>query len=147
MTANSLESIEVIPSGKALGAEVKGLDLSQNVTPAIIARLKAIWGEHMCKLRLLTGEGTHVNEAEFRSYAKAEGYDEPQSRSLPANKFFDTHAHDRDLIVLITAGSFVVDYGDEHSVFAPGDMCHVTSGVDHTDTAGPQGASYLLAWR
>ncbi len=60
-----------------------------------------------------------MNEAEFRRYAKAEGYDEPEPRSLPANKFFDTHAHDRDLIVLITAGSFVVDYGGENSVVIP----------------------------
>lgn len=45
MTANSLETIEVIPSGKALGAEVRGLDLAQDVTPEIIDRLKAIWAE------------------------------------------------------------------------------------------------------
>jgi quercetin dioxygenase-like cupin family protein len=88
-----------------------------------------------------------MNESEFRSYAKSEGYDEPEVRSLPANKFFDTHAHDRDLIVLITAGSFTVDYGTQSSVFGPGDMCHVAPGVDHTDTAGAEGASYVLAWR
>lgn len=29
MTANSLEAIEVIPTGKALDAQVKGLDLAQ----------------------------------------------------------------------------------------------------------------------
>ena len=88
-----------------------------------------------------------MNEDEFRTHAKAEGYDEPEARSLPANKFFDTHAHDRDLLVLITAGSFIVDYGIDNSVHGPGDMCHVKSGVDHTDTAGPEGASYVLAWR
>jgi mannose-6-phosphate isomerase-like protein (cupin superfamily) len=88
-----------------------------------------------------------MDEAEFRCYAKAEGYDEAELRSLPANTFFDTHAHDRDLIVLITAGSFIVDYGVDHSVFSPGDVCHVASGVEHTDTTGPQGASYVLAWR
>jgi quercetin dioxygenase-like cupin family protein len=88
-----------------------------------------------------------MNEAEFRAYAKTEGYREPEARSLPADKFFDTHAHKDDLIVLITEGSFVVDYGAERSEFGPGDMCHVKSGVDHTDQAGPQGASYVLAWR
>ena len=88
-----------------------------------------------------------MTEAEFRAYAKAEEYREPEARSLPPNKFFDTHAHDDDLIVLITAGSFVVDYGEEKSTFGPGDMCHVAPGVDHTDTAGPEGASYILAWR
>ncbi len=88
-----------------------------------------------------------MNEVEFRAYAKAEGYREPEVRSQPANKFFDTHAHEEDLIVLITAGKFVVDYGDNKSVFGPGEMCHVVAGVDHTDAVGPDGASYVLAWR
>ena len=88
-----------------------------------------------------------MNETEFRAYAKAEGYREPEVRSLPADKFFDTHAHSEDLIVLITEGSFVVDYGNDRNEFGPGDMCYVAPGVDHTDKAGPQGASYVLAWR
>jgi taurine dioxygenase len=50
MTPNSLDAIEVIPSGKALGAEVKGLELAQDVTPEIIDRLKEIWAEHMVLL-------------------------------------------------------------------------------------------------
>lgn len=88
-----------------------------------------------------------MNEAEFRAYAEAEGYRKPELRSFPANKFVDTHAHEDDLIVLTTEGSFVVDYGNERSVFGPGDMCYVAPGVDHTDAAGPEGASYILAWR
>jgi taurine dioxygenase len=50
MTANALEAIDVIPSGKALGAEVQGLDLAQEMTPEMIAQLKAIWAEHMVLL-------------------------------------------------------------------------------------------------
>ena len=50
MTANSLETIEVIPTGRALGAEVKGLDLAQDVSAEIIDRLKAIWAQHMVLL-------------------------------------------------------------------------------------------------
>ncbi len=88
-----------------------------------------------------------MNEDEFRCHAKAEGYREPEARSLPANKFFDTHAHGEDLIVLITKGTFTVAYGEEKTVFGPGDMCQVASGVDHTDAIGPEGAKYILAWR
>ena len=88
-----------------------------------------------------------MNEAEFRAFAAAEGYDAPDARTQPANKFFDTHAHEKDLIVLITAGEFAVDYGDDKTIFGPGDMCQVKAGVDHTDAVGPDGASYILAWR
>ncbi len=88
-----------------------------------------------------------MNETEFRAYAAAEGYDEPEARSQPAGKFFDSHTHERDLIVLIQEGTFTVDYGDRKDEFGPGDMCYVAPKVDHTDQAGPEGASYLLAWR
>jgi quercetin dioxygenase-like cupin family protein len=88
-----------------------------------------------------------MNEAEFRTYAAAEKYDAPEVRTQPPGKFFDTHAHERDLIVLITEGQFTVAYPDHTDVFGPGDMCYVAPGVEHTDEAGPDGASYVLAWR
>ena len=71
-----------------------------------------------------------------------------QKRAIhPPHKFFDTHAHKDDLIVLVREGSLTVDYGDRLDVFGPGDMCQVAPGVDHTDKAGPEGASFVLAWR
>jgi mannose-6-phosphate isomerase-like protein (cupin superfamily) len=88
-----------------------------------------------------------MNDAEFIAYAKTEGYDTPEPRIHPPGKFFDTHAHERDLIVLIQEGTFAVDYGDRKDEFGPGDMCYVAPGVDHTDKAGPDGATFLLAWR
>jgi quercetin dioxygenase-like cupin family protein len=88
-----------------------------------------------------------MTESEFSAHAKTEGYREPESRSLPTDKFVDTHAHQEDLLVLITAGSFVVGYGDDRHEFGVGDMCHVAPGIEHADQAGPQGASYVLAWR
>jgi taurine dioxygenase len=50
MRANTVDAIEVIPSGKALGAEVRGIDLTQDVPDAVIERLKAIWAEHQVLL-------------------------------------------------------------------------------------------------
>lgn len=88
-----------------------------------------------------------MNEAEFRDYAAANGYREPEVREQPANRFFDTHAHEEDLIVLITRGSFTVAYGEDATIFGPGEMCHVAPGVDHTDAVGPDGAGYVMAWR
>lgn len=88
-----------------------------------------------------------MNETEFRAYAKAEGFREPEARSQPPGRFFESHAHDDDLIVLVTAGSVTVDYGDSKYTFEAGDMCEVKHGVPHTDAMGPDGASYVLAWR
>ena len=45
-----------------------------------------------------------MNEAEFRTYASDEGFREPENRIQPPNRFFDTHAHKEDLIVLVTRG-------------------------------------------
>jgi len=88
-----------------------------------------------------------MTEAEFRAYAVAEGYSAPEAKSLPADRFFDTHTHDHDLIVLITAGEFTVGYGDDKTTFGPGEMCHVAPGIDHTDATGREGAEYLVARR
>ena len=50
MTANRVDAIEAVPTGKALGAEVRGLDLSQDVSDAALARLKDLWAQHMVLL-------------------------------------------------------------------------------------------------
>ena len=50
MTMNRVDAIEAIPTGKALGAEVRGLDLGQDVSDEAIARLKQIWSQHMVLL-------------------------------------------------------------------------------------------------
>lgn len=88
-----------------------------------------------------------MNETEFRTHAKAAGYPEPEVRSQPPGRFIEKHAHADDLILLVTAGSITVDYGDAQASFGPGDMCEVKHGVPHTDAIGPEGASYALAWR
>ena len=47
---NTLEAIEVIPSGKALGAEVRGIDFAQPVPEAVGREIERIWGEHLVLL-------------------------------------------------------------------------------------------------
>lgn len=50
MQANSLDSLEVIPSGAALGTEIRGLDLTQAIPETIAQALKQIWANHMVLL-------------------------------------------------------------------------------------------------
>ena len=47
---NTLSAIEVIPSGKALGAEVRGIDFGQPVPDAVRDKLVQIWADHLVLL-------------------------------------------------------------------------------------------------
>ena len=49
-SVNSLNAIEVIPSGAALAAEVRGIDLSQPLPDDVQERLTKIWAEHLVLL-------------------------------------------------------------------------------------------------
>lgn len=48
--ANAPEDIEVVPTGKALGAEIRGMDLSQPVPEASRAKLREAWADHLVLL-------------------------------------------------------------------------------------------------
>ena len=50
LVENSVESIEVVPTGAALGAEVRGLDLSKPVSDQLKEKLIELWGEYMVLL-------------------------------------------------------------------------------------------------
>lgn len=53
--------MQVIPSGKALGAEVQGIDLSEPWTDAKAREVKAIWNEHLVLMfRGQTMEDVHM---------------------------------------------------------------------------------------
>jgi taurine dioxygenase len=47
MAVNTLDSIEVIPTGAALGAEIKGLDWSQDMPSEVLERFEEIFNEHL----------------------------------------------------------------------------------------------------
>lgn len=42
--------IDIVPSGGALGAEVRGLDLAKPLSPPVVAALRAAWLEHLALL-------------------------------------------------------------------------------------------------
>jgi taurine dioxygenase len=50
MSANSVDKIEVIPSGAGCGAEIRGIDLPQEMPPDVLDRFSEIWGEHLVVL-------------------------------------------------------------------------------------------------
>ena len=50
LPANLPENIKIVPTGKALGAEVRGMDLSQPVPEAARAKLRQAWADHLVLL-------------------------------------------------------------------------------------------------
>jgi len=48
--ANTVDTIEVIPSGKALGAEIRGIDLSKETPEDVRDILKKAWADHLVLL-------------------------------------------------------------------------------------------------
>jgi taurine dioxygenase len=49
-TANSLAALKIIPTGKGVGAEVRGIDLSQPVPDDVAKALRDAWSEHLVLL-------------------------------------------------------------------------------------------------
>ncbi len=47
---NSVDQLQVVPSGAALGAEIRGIDFSQPVDHATRSRLVELWHEHLVLL-------------------------------------------------------------------------------------------------
>ena len=47
---NSIDDFEVIPSGAALAAEVRGIDFSQPVSEAVKEAMRSAWAEHLVLL-------------------------------------------------------------------------------------------------
>ena len=43
---NTLDDVEVVPTGAAVGAEVRGLDFAQKVPKEVAVRVNEVWAQH-----------------------------------------------------------------------------------------------------
>lgn len=50
MAANTVNAIEIVPMGKAVGAEVRGVDLSQPLPDNVVEKLTEAWAENLVLL-------------------------------------------------------------------------------------------------
>ncbi|MDA0656391.1 MAG: TauD/TfdA family dioxygenase [Proteobacteria bacterium] len=73
MSVNSVDAIEVTPTGAALGADVTGIDLSAPLSDEILARLTEIWAQYL----VLRFPGQDV--ADEKLIAFSEHFGGPQS--------------------------------------------------------------------
>lgn len=72
-TSNSLTTFEVSPTGVALGAELRGLDLSQPVPSDVAKAVQEAWHEHLVVLI----RGQDLSPTEYLSAARMFGTPQP----------------------------------------------------------------------
>ncbi|MDF1750984.1 MAG: hypothetical protein P1V34_19145 [Alphaproteobacteria bacterium] len=86
-------------------------------------------------------------EAAFRAKAQQDGFCDPLQKVVEADRFNAPHSHDDTLFLFIQAGQLTVDKPDGSVIGTPGKTITVAAGLDHTEQAGPEGATILVARR
>ncbi len=66
---NTLDTLDVIPTGAALGAEIRGLDLSQPVPEDVKEALRKAWADHM----VLLFRGQHIDDEQLLATSRIFG--------------------------------------------------------------------------
>jgi len=66
---NSLVTLEVLPTGRPVGAEIRGVDLSQPVPADLAAALRAAWFDHL----VLLFRGQYLDAASYLDAARIFG--------------------------------------------------------------------------
>lgn len=66
---NAPENIEIVPTGAALGTEIRGMDLSQPVPEAAKTKLRQAWADHL----VLLWRGQHLPDISFLKAAEIFG--------------------------------------------------------------------------
>ena len=100
---NSLSALEVLPTGKAVGAEIRGVDLSKPVPEDVKKAMRQAWTDHLVLLlRNQKLEPTHYMDAASifgkpQAGANKKYYERAKKKSL-------YHAMDHDISILCNLG-------------------------------------------
>src|ERR1041384_4670425 len=72
----TISKVQIIPTGSALGAEVKGLDLRQPLSPEIVSQLRTAFLEHC----VLLFRDQQISEADHVRFSRYFGNPSPHTR-------------------------------------------------------------------
>lgn len=86
-----------------------------------------------------------MTETEFGILATERGHGELRVVEFPPVQRPDMHAHEWSTLLLLTEGEMTMVYEDCSVELAPGDWCEVAAGELHSECAGPDGATALIA--
>ncbi len=88
-----------------------------------------------------------MNPHEFEAGLKAEHYGEITTVERAAGYALGEHQHKYDACALITAGDFTLVVEGVARKYAVGDIFRLSAGIVHLESAGPNGASFLVGRR
>ncbi len=74
-----------------------------------------------------------MNEAEFKSYLAAEGYDKTGQSEYAHDMDNAEHTHDFSFAALVLSGSFSLVTAEGERTFGPGEMWSLEADVPHAE--------------
>jgi uncharacterized cupin superfamily protein len=85
-----------------------------------------------------------MQAAEFESTLKQDGFDEIQTRELPANMNNDVHEHTWDARTLVLAGEIALIMDGVRHTYREGQEFKMQAGCRHQESVGPDGVKVLV---
>ena len=79
--------VEVVPSGAALGAEIRGIDIAAGVAENVVAAIQAAWAEHL----VLVVREQRIGDAQLVAFARAFGELDPPGPNPYGKPFHDAY--------------------------------------------------------
>ena len=85
-----------------------------------------------------------MDQAEFESGLKANGYTHIETKALDPRPTNTEHAHDYDIRGLVLDGIFIVRQNDQPIAYRAGQVFAVPAGRKHSEEIGPEGARVIV---
>jgi quercetin dioxygenase-like cupin family protein len=85
-----------------------------------------------------------MNEVDFETKLRADGYTEIETQNLEPRPPKGEHGHPFAVRGLVLAGAFIVTQDGQRTVYGPGQVFAVADGHPHDESIGPEGARVLV---
>ena len=87
-----------------------------------------------------------MNQASFEAELSRDGY-EIVTNTMPPDKLNPEHVHSFDAYLLVTAGRMTIAANGLTNTYQAGETFRMPAGCRHSETAGPEGATYIAGRR
>lgn len=88
-----------------------------------------------------------MTQQAFMSALQADGFNEAETRSLPAGQAGGEHEHPFDVRALVLAGEISMIVAGKATAYRTGDIFTMASGCRHAEAVGAEGVKYLVGRR
>lgn len=121
-TAVNTKSIEIIPSGDALGGEVRGVDIASGLSEAEIEQIEAAWREHL----VLVFRGQAIDDDQLIAFARRFGELDPPGPNPYGGPIYPEHPELNVISNIVENGRPVGNLGAGEAVWHQ-DMTYVAT--------------------